>query len=1137
MAHGQTGILLRHIRRLAGGQTTLPLSDPQLLERFVKQRDEAAFAELVERHSPMVWRVCCRVLHDHHAAEDALQATFLVLVRKAGSIRRRELLANWLYGVAYRLAARARVDAATRRSREDMSAARPPADAQAEVAGGELCAVLEEELNGLPDRYRGPFLLCFVEGQTRDQAARQLGWSLRTLQRRLERGRELLRGRLTRRGVTLTAALLAPVLAPQTAGAMPRVLTIGAGKTGAVSARAAALAEGALQAMLQGKLKIAAAALVLVSAIAAGTVLLAHQLLPAQPQVAGQEERPRQAKEPPLPIDRLGDPLPPHVLARLGTVRLRQQGPVNTVAFTPDGKLIASAGWTRTVHLWDAATGQEVRSLAIPQQDASGPPTSASCMALSPDGKLLAAGTFHGAVHAWDAATGKYVRELKGKGQAIQTLAFSPDSKTLAAGSGEFEKSGEVVLWEAATGKELRSLEGHRDVIKALAFAPDGQLLASASRDRTIRLWQPARGELVRDIRYPDRAGGLFQEILTLAFSSDGKTLASGGRDQIIHLWNVADGKSLRQLAGHQREIDSLAFTPNGRFLVSGGADGTARLWDVESGRQVRNLRGRETDLTHQEVRSVAVAPDGRTVACGLQSGAIALHRVATGEDVYPDHGHADMVQAVAVSPDGATVATGASDGLLKLWDRATGKEHRCLDAEDTNGIRSMDWSPDGKLLAAATGLMKVLVWEAATGRRLHQLKGRCVAFAPDGKNLAIGGVYVAGPGEEIIELRDLATDRRTGEWGGRSALVGCIAFSPDGTLVASGGSKPRWKGQLVRGQPQPPPQTDLIHIWDVAAGKERLQFGGLADDIHALVFSPDGKTLASVPGHTRGWKETPPAARLWEVATGKERARFAGHAGYINAAAFSSDGTLLATASEDTTIGQWDLATGKARGHYFGHNGPVCAVAFTPDGRGLVSGSMDTTALVWDLARPPRPQPAPAALSPRDLERLWTALAGDDAAAAYRAIWEWRSRPEQAVPFLRQQLRPAASVDERRLASFVADLDTDSFATRERAERELQQLGEVALPALRAALDGKPSLEARRRLERLLERIRPAPLTPATLQGLRALEVLEQVATPEARQVLESLAKGGPADRLTREAKASLGRLAKVCDFAPKRP
>src|SRR5262245_816577 len=200
MTKGQASVVLRHLRHLVGEPRIRDLPDHDLVEHFVKRGEEAAFAALVERHGSLVLRVCRRILHDPHAAEDVFQATFLVLACKARSIGRRELIGHWLYGVATRIALRARADAAKRRHHEARTEQRPTADPLGEVTGRELAAILDEELIRLPERYRMPVLLCYVEGQTRDQAARQLGWSVRTLHRRLEQGRQLLQARLTRRG-------------------------------------------------------------------------------------------------------------------------------------------------------------------------------------------------------------------------------------------------------------------------------------------------------------------------------------------------------------------------------------------------------------------------------------------------------------------------------------------------------------------------------------------------------------------------------------------------------------------------------------------------------------------------------------------------------------------------------------------------------------------------------------------------------------------------------------------------------------------------------------------------------------------------------------------------------------------------
>src|SRR5262249_48158965 len=243
--------------------------DGQLLERFVRQRDEAAFKALVARHGPMVLGVCRRLLHDPATVEDAFQATFLVLVRKAGSIRRGEGLGNWLYGVARRRGPRAKVEAARRRAREAAAGARQPDDPLAEMTVRELFEALDEELGHLSPRYRTPLVLCYLEGTTRDQAARELGCSLATLDRRLGRGRELLRARLGRRGLTLSGAVLATALCGRAGtAAVPDALlgsTLQAAAGSAVRAEVAALTKGVIGAMSTTQLKAAAAVLVVVA--------------------------------------------------------------------------------------------------------------------------------------------------------------------------------------------------------------------------------------------------------------------------------------------------------------------------------------------------------------------------------------------------------------------------------------------------------------------------------------------------------------------------------------------------------------------------------------------------------------------------------------------------------------------------------------------------------------------------------------------------------------------------------------------------------------------------------------------------------------------------------------------------------
>jgi RNA polymerase sigma factor (sigma-70 family) len=307
MASGQLHPVLQFFRRLVAAGSSGDSTDRQLLQRFTGQREEAAFAALVQRHGPMVLGVCRRVLHDPHDADDAFQATFLVLARKAGSLAKPEKLANWLYGVACRTAARARAEAARRRVHERQFTATPSAEERPSGAESfhELRPVLDEELQRLPDKYRAPLVLCYLEGKTYAEAAQALGWAEGTVSGRLARARELLRGRLTRRGLTLSAGAFPPALSQSAApAAVPPVLADttakaatlfaagpAAASAGVVPAAAAALAEGVLQTMFVTRRKIVVVLALASSLIATGAGLFAYHAL-ATPRTGPPVARP-----------------------------------------------------------------------------------------------------------------------------------------------------------------------------------------------------------------------------------------------------------------------------------------------------------------------------------------------------------------------------------------------------------------------------------------------------------------------------------------------------------------------------------------------------------------------------------------------------------------------------------------------------------------------------------------------------------------------------------------------------------------------------------------------------------------------------------------------------------------------------
>jgi RNA polymerase sigma factor (sigma-70 family) len=306
MASGPSSPLLRFIRLLAAARGTGELTDGQLLQRFVRERDESAFAALLHRHGPMVLGVCQSILHDAHEAEDAFQATFLVLVRKARSIGKPESVASWLHGVAYRLAAKARADLARRRSHERQAPRMPNPEPDDEVLWRDLRPVLHEEVRRLPERYRAPFVLCYLEGKTNEEAARLLGWPKGTVLSSLARARERLRGRLTRRGLTLSTGVLATVLAQHAAPAAVSptlleataraALLLLAGPAAAASGIAAPVlvsVEGMAKALFLARLKLTAAVLLAAGLVGTGAGLLAYQV-----RLAARPEAPPAAREP-----------------------------------------------------------------------------------------------------------------------------------------------------------------------------------------------------------------------------------------------------------------------------------------------------------------------------------------------------------------------------------------------------------------------------------------------------------------------------------------------------------------------------------------------------------------------------------------------------------------------------------------------------------------------------------------------------------------------------------------------------------------------------------------------------------------------------------------------------------------------
>lgn len=493
--------------------------------------------------------------------------------------------------------------------------------------------------------------------------------------------------------------------------------------------------------------------------------------------------------------------------------------------------------------------------------------------------------------------------------------------------------------------------------------------------------------------------------------------------------------------------------------------------------------------------------------------------------------GHRDRIVSIAYSPNGRWIATAAWDGTARLWDAKTGKELRRLDAPATRDYRPAHlsqilFSRDNKWIVAAQRAMPkeigVMVWNRRTGEKVHEFRQAgtgCVALSPNGRRIACGGFG-------IIRLYDLASGEAIREMRSKSvnARIEALAFSPDGHTLFSTGPIPKpQKGTVERTRLESP----VVRVWDVATGKERrCRLTGLLAGVlgpNQLALSPDGRTLAL-------------GSSLCEIATGGHRTRVRGTTlrNDICAVAFSPDGRTAATGSMDGTARFWDLPSGKEIARFgkevpeFAGRGWVLALAFSPDGRTLACGGLDKIIPLWNVSKITARRAKSIERSPKELETDWKDLAGD-AAEGYAAMGRLIASSAPSVAFLEKNLLAIKPVDATRIVRLIAELDDEQFPVREQAMKELAPLADRVAPALRKALAGKPSLEVRRRLLALLNRLEGASPSAATLREIRAVEALELIGNAEARRLLDKLAAGPAEMRLTQQAKASAKRLAKL--------
>jgi WD40 repeat protein len=579
-------------------------------------------------------------------------------------------------------------------------------------------------------------------------------------------------------------------------------------------------------------------------------------------------------------------------------LRGHDQG-VRAVAWSPDGRRLATASEDRTVRIWGTDNGDELAVLHHHHDEVW-------AVTWSPDGRRLATGSPDRTVRIWDATNGDELAVLHGHRNWVWAVTWSPDGRRLATGS----RDRTVRIWDADSGDELAVFHGHQDPVWTVTWSPDGRRLATGSRDGTVRIWDADSGDELAVLGDQKNRG-----IWGVAWSPDGRRLATASNDHMARIWSTDTGKELAVLRGHDNEIRGVAWSPDDQRLATASVDRTARIWIAEAGELV-TLRGHDGS-----VWGIAWSPDGERVATSSTDRTARIWDTRSNGELAALYGHNGSVHAVAWSQDGTRLATASSDRTARIWDSG-GAELLVLDGHDDE-LRGVAWSPDGRRLATASHDRTTRVWDTGNGSELAVLHGHDdevwgVAWQPDGRKL------VTASRDRTTRIWDADNGTELAVRGGPDAdSVWSVAWSPDGRWLAAATSH------------------RIVHVWDTHNGSEHAALRGHNDSMWCVAWAPDGRRLAT------GSRDR--TARIWDIDSGAEITVLAGHHDEIRGLAWSPDGQRLVTGSTDRTVRIWDAESGAEIIGLGVHANEVQSVSWSPDGRRIASASQDGTARIWD--------------------------------------------------------------------------------------------------------------------------------------------------------------------------------------------
>jgi len=562
-------------------------------------------------------------------------------------------------------------------------------------------------------------------------------------------------------------------------------------------------------------------------------------------------------------------------------------GAVNSVSFSPDGQIIASASSDGTMKLW-RLDGTLMKTLQGHQREVN-------CVSFSPNSQMIASASNGGTVKLW-CLDGTLVSTFLDQGYGFISVSFSPDSQMIAAASYDH-----TVKLLGLDGTLVQTLEGHNRGVSCVSFSPDGQMIASASHDHTIKLWY-LDGNLVQTIEGHNRG------VSGVSFSPDGQIIASASEDGTAKLWRI-NGELIRTFQKHGDKVYSVSFSPDGQTLASASQDGTVKLWGL-GGKVVQTFQGH-----NDRIRSVSFSPDGQRIASASNDGVVKLWYLKDTV-VKTLRGHNDGINSVAFSPNGQIIASASNDNTVKLWHldgtvMQTFQEH-------SDWVNSVSFSPDGQIIASADdkGIVKLWHLDGTVVQTFQEHRGgvSCVNFSPDGRLIASSSLYDLSVKLWHLDGSVVQTLQQHSNW------VKSVSFSPDGQMIASACEQ-------------------VIKLWRLD-GSLVQSFLGHRGGVKSVSFSPDGQIIASA--------DTDGKVKLWRL-DGTVIHTLQGHSDWVNSVSFSPDGQMIASASSDGTVKLW-CVDGQLVHTFQGHQDEVKSVSFSPDGQMVASASKDGTVKLWDL-------------------------------------------------------------------------------------------------------------------------------------------------------------------------------------------